>query len=398
MAWTCRCLGVCVVGLSAGLSGCGVHPDWALPEGRSLDTFMTDKQEPRVARLQTGAEGPPVGLKKPAPLLDLAPAPATPPAPAGFGVIPASASTRGSVRVSVRAWVNGHPIFDDEVMQMAGYGLSKANGLPGAQRAEEMAKVINTELNKIIDTEVIYQDAIRKLEKANPQALAKLKEYVDLEFDKSLARMRKGKVPEEEIRSMEAIARRMLERDLISMEYARSRILPIVLSRIGFQEIRDYYEAHKNEFVTVDKIVWQDIFIPISPTLPTIAAVKQFAEEAVNRCRTREDFDKLMFYNEGDSKLRGGEGLGNRRGEIRPAELEEHLFDAKEWLPGPVVAFANGVHLFRVTKRDYAGQLPLDEATQKTIRKELEKHLADREYRRIVRELRARAVVRIDRE
>ena len=57
-----------------------------------------------------------------------------------------------------------------------------------------------------------------------------------------------------------------------------------------------------------------------------------------------------------------------------------------------------GVHLIRVTKREYDAQMPLDDKVQKLIRKKLEGELADREYRRIVRELRLRAVVRLERE
>ena len=60
---------------------------------------------------------------------------------------------------------------------------------------------------------------------------------------------------------------------------------------------------------------------------------------------------------------------------------------------GPVIPFSTGVHLIRVTKREYAGQMPLDHKVQTTIRKKLEGELAEREYKRIVRELRARAVI-----
>ena len=172
----------------------------------------------------------------------------------------------------------------------------------------------------------------------------------------------------------------------------------MIESVINMSQIREYYDEHKNEFMTVDKIVWQDIFIPTSKNLPTVEDAKRFAEELINKCRAPGDFDQLMVYNEGDSKLRGGEGIGQRRGEIRPAELEEILFKLPEGLPGPVIPYSTGVHLVRVTKRENAGQLPLDDQVQKSIRKKLENQLADREYRRIVRELRTRAVVRVERE
>jgi parvulin-like peptidyl-prolyl isomerase len=104
-----------------------------------------------------------------------------------------------------------------------------------------------------------------------------------------------------------------------------------------------------------------------------------------------------MAYNQGDSKLRDGLGLGQKRGEIRPVELEEHLLKLKEGEIGPVIAFATGVHLVCVTKREHEGQMPLNDEVQKIIRKRLEGQLMEREFRHIVRELRQRSIVRVER-
>jgi len=302
------------------------------------------------------------------------------------------------VRVRVRAWVNGAPIFDDEVMQIAAPELRRVSGFSESQRAEKITELFNAALDQIIDQEVMYQDAMKKLKKVSPHSIDKMRDYVDQEYDKRVQRLREAKVPEDAIREMEPTDRRMLERSLIATEYARSRIKPVLESIVSLSMISDYYDTHKNEFQTVDKVVWQDIFIPISPNLPTIEAAKRFGEELINGLRSRDDFTKLMVYDQGDSKLRGGEGLGQRRGEIRPQELEAILFDLKEGEIGPVVAFSTGVHLIRVTKREYAKQLVLDDQVSKTIRKKLEEQLANREYRRIVRELRTRTMIVLERD
>ena len=408
MAWHRRWLGVSLVGLSGWLlSGCASElPDWA----RSQHSYAEDislKAAP-VVRLQT-PDGPAVTLKQP---LLPPPEPASkPPIPAqpDSGIQQTSYANRGKVRVRVRAWVNGRPIFDDEVMQGAGPEMRRVYSLPESQRSEKMTELLNAVIDQIVDQELMYQDAVKKIEKSSGKhMLDKLRDFVDQEFDKSVQKMRDGKVPEDQIREIEPIARRMLERNLISTEYARSRIKP-TLDSIGMRDIREYYETHLNEFMTLDKVVWQDIFIPTSKNLPTIEDVKRFAEELLNRCRTAEEFNQLMVYNEGDSKLRGGEGLGQRlghkresgeweHGDIRPLELDEPLSKLSEGQIGPVVPFSTGVHLIRVTKREYKGQLPLNDQVQKQIRKKLESQLADREYRRIVRELRTRAVVRVERE
>src|ERR1019366_7516496 len=317
MAWNRRWIGVCVIGLSGCLvAGCAdTLPQYATPT-RSLAMDISSPSEPRLARLQT-QDGPGSILPKPvAPTLppldpkikiDMPPPP--PPVPAS-GIQPVSLTNRGTVRISVRAWVNGRPIFDEEVMQMAGSDLAKVYASPDSSRDQKMAELINNVLEQIIDQEVMYQDAVKKLEKANPKALGQLKAFVDSEFDKTLDKWKQNKIPEDRLREMEPVARRLTERNLISTEYARSRIMDIVKGAINMELIREYYDAHKNEFQTVDKVVWQNIFIPLSPNLPTVENAKRFAEDQISKCRKREDFEKLMAYNEGPSKLNNGEGLG----------------------------------------------------------------------------------------
>src|SRR5439155_4944074 len=115
--------------------------------------------------------------------------------------------TASSVRVKVRAWVNGKPIFDDEVMQVVGPVLRSVQSLPEPQRSEKLAEAYNNALEQIIDQEVMYQNAVKRLEKNNPKALDKLKEITEQEFDKQLHKMRQNGVTEAEIKEVEHTAR-----------------------------------------------------------------------------------------------------------------------------------------------------------------------------------------------
>ena len=392
-------IGVGLIGLvGLAVAGCASADSAALPiQKQSMAADIPPLGSPRLSRAQR-PEGN-VTLSRPvsAPPTVAAP-PAPPGTPADSGTQQTSLVTRGNVRVNVRAWVNGKPIFDDELAQMGGAEMIRLRGLPEPQRSEKMTELFNRLLDQIIDQELMYQDAVKKLEKANPRALDQLKEYVDGEFDKQLSRMREGGVPEEQIKELEPVARRMLERSLIATEYARNRIMPQIKGVVNLETIQEYYEAHKNEFQTVDKVKWQNVFIAVGPKHQTLADARRFAEGLLGRCQNPADFEKLMEYDEGDSKLRGGEGFGQRKGEIRPAEVEEILFRLKDGEIGPVVEIPTGVHLMRLVKREYAGQLPLDDATQKLIRRKLENQLAEREYKRIVRELKSRAVWQIENE
>src|SRR5262249_6402002 len=152
------------------------------------------------------------------------------------------------------------------------------------------------------------------------------------------------------------------------------------------------YRTHLNEFQKVDAVEWQDIFIAVSPKLPTAGDAKRFAEQLIAQCRTVEDFNSLSQFDDGDSKFRKGMGMGTRKGEIKPPEGEDILFRLEEGQVGRVVELSTGVHIIRVVKREFAGQIPLNEAVQNQIRNKLRSQLVEREYRRIVRELKDRSV------
>jgi peptidyl-prolyl cis-trans isomerase SurA len=383
MSWGKRFLGGVILGVSGLLVGCTTGAGLSkLGPGESLVADITSPVNPRLTRSQVPEQAAQSGPMLTAPT----------------ATQQTSLVTASSVRVKVRAWVNGKPIFDDEVMQVVGPVLRNVQSLPEPQRSEKLAEAYNNALEQIIDQEVMYQNAVKRLEKNNPKALDKLKEITEQEFDKQLQKMRQGGVTEVEIKEIEHTARRLMERNLISTEYARSHILSYVQQRVTLEEIREYYEAHKNEFQTVDKVKWQDVFIAVGAKHPTVADAKRFAEGLVERCATPDDFAKLSEFDEGDSKFRGGEGLGQRRGEIKPPEVEPILFELKEGQVGPVVELPTGVHIIRVLSRENAGQIPLNDQTQKAIRKKLETQIAEREYKRLVRDLRSRSVWRVERE
>ncbi len=411
MARAYRILGGVVIGLGGLLAaGCASGRTAGVGAGAPGPLLATQTEDlAAVVRSQQPETAPAPFTASSAvkPALAL-PAPQTHLLPAGNPLLPAAASLNAQqaaalldsseVRVKVRAWVNGQPIFDEELMQAVGPFLNQLARLPEPQRTEKMVEVFDRALEQMIDQEVLYQSAVRRLEKGNPKALEKLRQAVDQDYEKQLKKMRAAGVSEEHIREGGHVARRMMERNIISQEYARSMISGFVQQQVTLEAIKTYYEAHKNEFQTVDKVQWQDVFIAVGPKHPTVADAHRFADELIARCRTGEDFAKVLTYDEGDSKFRGGEGLGQRRGEVRPPELEPYLFQLKDGQIGPVVELSTGVHVFRLVKREYAGQLPLSEKTQQAIRRKLENQIAEREYKHLVREVRERAVVRYVRE
>src|SRR5260370_42633665 len=87
--------------------------------------------------------------------------------------------------------------------------------------------------------------------------------------------------------------RRQFERNFLSMEYIKSLIWT-KMDKIGHQDIREYYEQHRNEFQTVDGVKWQDLFIALGPKHPTLASARLFGEQLAARLRRGEDFQELV--------------------------------------------------------------------------------------------------------
>jgi hypothetical protein len=339
------------------------------------------------------------GLPPPLPLPPTTPnATAIPTAPGGIGGLPiapppasgmltASLSMSAKGRVPVRAWVNGRPIFEDEVL----LAIEMTNPqLIRVRDREQFVEGFKKVLDNIIEMEVAYQEAVKKLEKTNPQSLVKLREFVDEDFQKQ-SKPAKAALPPEKFAEFGPVFRRQIERQLIGMEYVRYFVKGPA-DRLGTTDLKEYYDAHLNEFQKISTVKWQNVFLAVKPDR-NINQTLQLAEGMLEQCRRGGDFMSLMKYDDGDSKTRDGKGFGARKGEIRPVELEEPLFVKMK--PGDLglQQISTGVHLFRLVERQDGGQIPFDETVQTQIRNKMKSQIMEREFKRFVRELKDRAII-----
>lgn len=363
--------------------------------------YANDLQEPETPRLSRSqlseppSRGISVGRPEP-PLLQPAGNFQPEPAPALAGL--------GAGAVKVRAWVNGKPIFDDDIYAFIYPALLAYQQYPEPERSKKQADIFNKVLQEFIDQELLYQDAIAKIEKANPKFLKELKKVAKREFEEKVRKGRMAlKITEEkfadELRRQGlnmTTWERMEERKFISNEYVRSRVIPLVFKETGRPQLYDYYFTHLSDFQRKDSVKWQDIFVLVGAKHPTPDDALQHAQWLVTRLSKGEDFANLLQEDDGDSKQRNGEGIGQRRGEIRPAEVEQVLFELKEGEVGPPIELSTGFHVVRVVKRDYAGQIPFNEETQRIIQNKLRPEIYERELKRLLHDLRSRAVIEIE--
>ena len=136
-------------------------------------------------------------------------------------------------------------------------------------------------------------------------------------------------------------------------------------------QVQDYYARNQAEFKTDDALKFQHLFVSTARFNSAEEARKR-AEELFNAARGGTDFVKLVKeHGHGDSVLRDGAGIGEKRGEIQPPELEKVIWDIKAGNYSGVLPSETGFHVVRVLERSVAGARPLDEKMQTDIRNKL---------------------------
>ncbi|HEY1379855.1 MAG TPA: peptidyl-prolyl cis-trans isomerase [Gemmataceae bacterium] len=323
----------------------------------------------------------------------------------GGDVQPVAGTTAGNsaqVAVRLRATVNGIPILDDEVREAMAQYVGELIQAPEAVRPQLQQQIYERELQRLIEREMVLEEAVRRIKDAGKdQVMKEFQKEAAKEADKQLRAVKaavKAKSDDEFKAMLQAQGltvgglRRQYERNFMMMEYVRNLVYPVV-NRISLQQVRDYYEQHPAEFTTEDAVTWQDLFIDAS-RFPTPAAARQFAEQVRALAAAGQDFPALVKqYDCGDSHLRNGAGLGRKHGEIVPQQVEPAVWALKPGEVGPVIDLGFGLHIVKVVDRQYAGPKPFDVACQADIRKKLQAQIADREFKRIVDELKKKATV-----
>lgn len=295
---------------------------------------------------------------------------------------------------NIVALVNGEAVLEEEVLLTLSQGVGEGANDSAKRKAA---------INQLVEREIVIQDAYTRLSK-NPQAkkfLDKLQEMAGKEFDryvrllkdrnKSLSDPEFSALLESQGISLDLL-RRQSERNFIAMQYMQTRILPN-LDRIGHKQIRDYYETHPEEFQIQDSVEWKDIFISYRNSKSKEDAMDT-AQKVVERAKKGEDFAKLSKeYCHGDGAFRNAEGIGRKKGEIKPVQVEKYLFELKDGEVGPLVELPTGVHVIMLVKRENAGIRVFDEKVQKQVRDRLRNEAGQYEMKRMLSDMKRQAVI-----
>jgi peptidyl-prolyl cis-trans isomerase SurA len=316
--------------------------------------------------------------------------------------LPPATLADGEVVVKVVAYVNNVPIFESELREKLIPRLRELENLSESERERKLKQLREEELEKLIEREVVLAVAFARLKQMPAKILEDLQKEATREYERRIKQMREEYKLKSEEQLNEFFAqmgmtvagfRRSMEREFIAVEFMRNLIFP-KLQHIPLSEIRTYFDTHPDEFTIQDRVKWLDIFIDAS-RFPNRAAARQFAEQTLASLRGGADFAQtaVELQKAGYNPLLGPEGVGEKPGEIRPAELQTAVFALDAGQLGGPVEVPGGYHLIQVVERTRAGRKPFNAEVQNEIRNKLMGALANKEYKRLVDDMKSRALI-----
>ncbi|HTR46973.1 MAG TPA: peptidylprolyl isomerase [Verrucomicrobiae bacterium] len=130
---------------------------------------------------------------------------------------------------------------------------------------------------------------------------------------------------------------------------------------IGSDEVKKFYEAHKQDFVRSEQVVLAEIFLSTQDKSPEeVAAVRTRADDLHNRLVKGEDFVTLAKrYSQGSTAQDGGDLGAFERGQLAK-QLEDATFPLEKGAFTDVIQTKTGFEILKVLDHFQAGQQPLD--------------------------------------
>ena len=130
---------------------------------------------------------------------------------------------------------------------------------------------------------------------------------------------------------------------------------------IGSDEVKKYYEAHKQEFNRPEQVVLAELFLSTDGKSPEeIAAVHTRADDLHNRLVKGESFETMVRrYSEGSTAQQNGELGAFERGQLSK-QLEDAVFTMDKGQFTDVIQTKTGFEILKVLDHYQAGLQPLD--------------------------------------
>jgi peptidyl-prolyl cis-trans isomerase C len=165
----------------------------------------------------------------------------------------------------------------------------------------------------------------------------------------------------------------LLKDNIIAIEYLKKEVTNKV--EVSEEDIKAYYESHKDEFKTPEMVRSRHILIKTDPSASDNdkKKAKEKADEILKKIKAGEDFAKLASDVSDDtgSKPKGGElGFFPKGRMVKP--FEDAAFSLKPGEVSGIVETQFGYHIIKVEEKKEPGMEPFDTAKEKIKQKLLQ--------------------------
>ena len=164
---------------------------------------------------------------------------------------------------------------------------------------------------------------------------------------------------------------------------------------IGTDEVKKYYDSHKQEFNLPEQVDLAEIFLSTEGKSPEeVSAVRTKADDLHNRVVKGEDFSEIAKrYSEGGTAKDGGELGRFERGQLAP-QLEDIVFKMDKGQITDVIQTKTGFEILKVMDHFQAGLQPMDKVEDQ-IMNEIYKQKMEPALRSYLAELREESYVTV---
>jgi peptidyl-prolyl cis-trans isomerase SurA len=209
------------------------------------------------------------------------------------------------------------------------------------QRAKDMGVSVETELIKRLD-DVRKQNGLNSLEE-----LEKAVEGSGIAWEDYKTQIRNG---------------------MLTQEVMRKEVGSHI--NIGTEEVKKYYDDHKQEFTRPEQVALSEIFLSTEGKNPEeIESVQKKAEDLRNRVVKGDEFSEIARrYSEGSTAKDGGDLGTFQRGQLSP-QLEEVVFKMEKGQITDVIQTKTGFEVLKVENHYEAGLQPMDKVESEIMNK-----------------------------
>ncbi|MGC4001705.1 MAG: peptidylprolyl isomerase [Pirellulales bacterium] len=275
--------------------------------------------------------------------------------------------------------VGGESILAGDVMGTVNRALEQYRDQMSPEEYEEQKlKATKMFLQQLIETKVIFADAMAKIP---PENLSKMRDSVNEQFEKNIVggmmeRSKVGSRAELEAKlksggsSLDKQSQMFFERS-VANQWMKQSVKQV--ESVPLADILSYYKNHQAEYEYKGKARWEELMVDFTQVSDKPTAYRMIVEMGNAVFGGQAAFaDVAKKSSQGPTSYKGGEYDWTTQGSLRSAVLEEAIHNLPVGQLSRILEDETGFHIVRVIERKAAGRVPFEDAQPEIKTKLLE--------------------------